>query len=339
MSESKAGGRAVSEPQQRVSRRRWLQQASGVATVIAAPWSRAQSFPQRPVRVLVGYSPGGGVDAMARLLAQGLSTVWGQQVVVENRAGASGLIAADAVSRSAADGHTLLLGESGLFIAHMLQPRASLDPLKAFVPVAGLFTSPLMVVGSMTFPAHNPHTLLAELKARPGQYAYATSGVGTVQHLGFEMLKARAGAFVVHIPYRGASQILPDIVGGQVPLGVVSATAGLNQSRAGKVKALAMMSNVRLPGAEHVAPLSDALPGFQAAPRLCLLAPATTPASVVEGVSEAVRTVLEAPDTVASALRQGAVPAYLSAKAMTSDLPREVQEWAAIIRDQKIGDT
>ena len=322
----------------KVSRRRWLSHGLGTAAVMAAPWCMGQSFPQRPVRLLVGYSPGGGVDAMARLLAQGLTQVWGQQVVVENRAGASGLIAAEAVSRAAPDGHTLLLGESGLFIAHMLQPRAGLDPVKAFAPVAGLFTSPLMVVGSMGFPAHNPQTLLTELKSHPGRYAYATSGVGTVQHLGFEMLMGRTGAFVVHIPYRGASQILPDIVGGQVPLGVVSATAGLAQARAGKVKALAMMSTVRLPGAEHVAPLSDALPGFQVAPRLCLLAPVQTPAAVVESLSEAVRTVLEAPETVASALRQGAVPAYLSVKGMSGDLPRELQEWAGIIREQRIGD-
>jgi tripartite-type tricarboxylate transporter receptor subunit TctC len=322
-----------------ITRRRSLQVGWGAAVAVSAPWSQAQTFPQRPVRLLVGYSAGGGVDAMARLLAQGLSLAWGQQVVVENRAGASGLIAAEAVSRAAPDGHTLMLGESGLFIAHMLQPRASLDPSKALVPVAGLFTSPLMVVGSMDFAAHHPSSLLAEIKAHPGRYAYATSGVGTVQHLGFEMLKGRSGAYVVHIPYRGASQILPDIVGGQVPLGVVSATAGLAQSRAGKVKALAMMSTVRLPGAEQVAPLADALPGFQVAPRLCLLAPTATPAGVVENLSEAVRNVLEAPETVASALRQGAVPAYLPAKVMAGDLPRELQEWGGIVRQLKLGES
>lgn len=320
-----------------ISRRRCLHHGLGVTAALAAPWALGQTFPQKPVRLLVGYSAGGGVDAMARLLAQGLSGLWGQQVVVENRAGASGLIAAEAVSRSAADGHTLLLGESGLFIAHLLQPRASLDPTKAFVPVAGLFTSPLMVVGSMGFPAHHPSSLLNELKLNPGRYAYATSGVGTVQHLGFEMLKRRTGAFVVHIPYRGAAQILPDIVGGQVPLGVVSATAGIAQARAGKVKALALMSPVRLPGAEQVAPLSEVLPGFQVAPRLCLLAPSATPTAVVDSLSEAVRQVLESSDTVAAALRQGAVPAYLSANRMVTDLPREVKEWAGVIQAQNIG--
>ena len=322
-----------------ISRRRCLHHGLGVTAALAAPWALGQTFPQKPVRLLVGYSAGGGVDAMARLLAQGLSGLWGQQVVVENRAGASGLIAAEAVSRSAADGHTLLLGESGLFIAHLLQPRASLDPTKAFVPVAGLFTSPLMVVGSMGFPAHHPSSLLNELKLNPGRYAYATSGVGTVQHLGFEMLKRRTGAFVVHIPYRGAAQILPDIVGGQVPLGVVSATAGIAQARAGKVKALALMSPVRLPGAEQVAPLSEVLPGFQVAPRLCLLAPSATPAAVVDSLSEAVRQVLESSDTVAAALRQGAVPAYLSANRMVTDLPREVKEWAGVIQTQNIGES
>jgi len=163
--------------------------------------------------------------------------------------------------------------------------------------------------------------------------------VGTVQHLGFEMLKRRTGAFVVHIPYRGAAQILPDIVGGQVSLGVVSATAGIAQARAGKVKALALMSPVRLPGAEQVAPLSEVLPGFQVAPRLCLLAPSATPAAVVDSLSEAVRQVLESSDTVAAALRQGAVPAYLSANRMVTDLPREVKEWAGVIQAQNIGES
>jgi tripartite-type tricarboxylate transporter receptor subunit TctC len=160
-----------------------------------------------------------------------------------------------------------------------------------------------------------------------------------VQHLGFEMLKRRTGAFVVHIPYRGAAQILPDIVGGQVPLGVVSATAGIAQARAGKVKALALMSPVRLPGAEQVAPLSEVLPGFQVAPRLCLLAPSATPTAVVDSLSEAVRQVLESSDTVAAALRQGAVPAYLSANRMVTDLPREVKEWAGVIQAQNIGES
>lgn len=308
-----------------------------IATALGATGlARAQGFPNKPLRILVGYSAGGGVDAMARLLATGLAPVLGQQVVVENRAGASGLIAAEAVSQAAADGHTLMLGETGMLIAHLLRGGKGLDPLKALVPVAGLFVSPLVIVANNQLPIRNPKELVAELKARPGHYSYASSGIGTVQHLGFEMLKGATGAFVVHIPYRGAAQIVPDVIGGQVPLGVVSATAGLSQHRAGKLRAVALMSPVKLPGGEDVAPLADAVPGFSVAPRLALLAPAGTPQAVVEQIGAAVRQVLSAPATVESALKQGAVTSWMPAAELGRDLVRESEGWAGIIRERRI---
>lgn len=296
----------------------------------------AQSFPTKPIRILVGYSAGGGVDTMARLLAPHLTSVLGQQVVVENRAGAAGLIAGDAVAKATPDGYTLLLGESGLLIAQHLQPSMTFDPIKSFAPVAGLFYSPLMIVAGNQVPAKNAKELIALLKANPGKYSYASSGVGTVQHLGFEMLKGQTGTFVVHVPYRGASQIVPDVIGGQIPLGVVSATAGVSQSKAGKLQAVAMMSNVSLPGAENVMPMSDALPGFSVAPRLMLLAPAGTPAPIVERLSEAVRAALSNPEVIRSANLQGAVPAYLPSADLATDLVRESATWAKTIKEQKI---
>jgi len=309
-----------------------------LATVLALAGAgvQAQSFPVKPIRLLVGYSAGGGVDTMARVLAPRLSTLLGQQVLVENRAGAAGLIAGDAVAKAAPDGYTLLLGESGLLIAQQLQARMSFDPIKSFTPVAGLFTSPLMIVASNSFPAKTPKELVAVLKASPGKYSYASSGVGTVQHLGFEMLKGQTGAFVVHIPYRGAAQIVPDVVGGQVPLGVVSATAGLAQSKAGKLRAIAMMSPVKLAGAEDVPPISDALPGFNVAPRLYLTAPAGTPAAVIERLGEAVRTVLASPELAQAVSVQGAVPAYMAAGPLATDLARESAAWGKFIKDQNI---
>jgi len=298
--------------------------------------AQAQAYPTKPVRILVGFSAGGGVDTMARLLATHLSSALGQQVVVENRAGASGLIAGDAVAKAAPDGYTLLIGESGLLIAQHLQTNMSFDPIKGLAPVAGLFFSPLMIVANNDVPVKNPKELLALLKASPGKYSYATSGVGTVHHLGFEMLKGQSGSFVVHVPYRGAAQIVPDVIGGQIPFGVVSATAGIAQSKAGKLRAVAMMSPVSLPGAENVAPLSDALPGFSVAPRIMLLAPAGTPAAVLERLSEAVRTTLANPEVVQTANRQGAVVAYFGSAALAAELNKESAMWAKIIKDQKI---
>lgn len=298
--------------------------------------AQAQSYPNKPIRILVGYSAGGGVDTMARLLAPQLSTQLGQQVVVENRAGAAGLIAGDAVAKAAPDGYTLLLGESGLLIAQYLQPSMTFDPIKSFEPVAGLFFSPLMIVASNDVPAKNAKELIALLKANPGKYSYASSGVGTVQHLGFEMLKRQTGTFVVHVPYRGASKIVPDVIGNQIPLGVVSATAGISQAKAGKLHAVAMMSNVNLPGAENVTPMSSALPGFSVAPRLMLLAPAGTPAPVVERLSEAVRVALSNPEVIRSANLQGAVPAYLPSAELATALVGESATWGKIIKEQKI---
>lgn len=306
------------------------------ALALAVPLAGAQAFPSKPIRIVVGYNAGGGVDAMTRMLAQRLPPLLGQQVIVENRSGAAGMIAAETVANSAPDGHTLLMGESGMLINSHLKPRANVDPVKSFTPVAGAFIAPLMIVANNNVGATNPKELIALLKASPGKYSYATSGVGTVHHLGMEMMKTQTGAFLVHIPYRGASQIVPDIISGQVPLGVVSAAAGMAQAKAGKLRAVALMNKGTLPGAEKVQPMADALPGFDVAPRLMLLAPAGTPAPVVAKINEAVRTVLASAELAQTASLQGAVPAYLSAAELTTAIKRESAEWARTIEAAKI---
>jgi tripartite-type tricarboxylate transporter receptor subunit TctC len=306
------------------------------ALALAAPLAHAQAFPAKPIRLLVGYAAGGGVDAIARMLAQRLPAVLGQQVVVENRAGASGTIAADVVAKSAPDGYTLLVGESALLIAPHLQARMNFDPLKSLTPVAGLFVAPLMIVTSNTVPAATPKELIALLKSNPGKYSYATSGVGTVHHLGFEMMKSRIGAFVVHIPYRGAAQIVPDVISGQVPIAVVSAAAGMAQAKAGRLRAVAMMNTAPLAGAENVRPLADALPGFNMAPRLFLSAPVGTPAAVIEKLNDGVRTVLASAELAQAAALQGAIPAYMASAPLAADLARESADWIKVIKSQKI---
>jgi tripartite-type tricarboxylate transporter receptor subunit TctC len=150
------------------------------------------------------------------------------------------------------------------------------------------------------------------------------------------MMKAQTGTFVLHIPYRGAAQIVPDVISGQVPLGVVSATAGMVQAKAGRLRAVAMMSTAKLAGAENVPALADALPGFDMAPRLFLLAPAGTPAPVVEKLNDAVRTVLASADLAQTAALQGAIPAYMASGPLTADLARESADWVKIIKAQKI---
>ena len=249
------------------------------------------------------------------MLAPRLAALLGQQVVVENRAGAAGLIAGDAAAKAAPDGYTMMLADSSLLIAQHLQPKMSFDPIKSFTPVAGVFMLPLAIIVANDFPARTPQELVGLLKANPARYSYATSGVGTVHHLGFEMLKRRTGTFVVHIPYRGAAQIVPDVIGGAVPIGVVSVSAAIAQARAGKLRALALMNPVKIAGAEDIPALADVIPGFSAVPRLFLLVPAGTPPAIVEKLSDAMRTVMSAPDIAQAAAQQGAVPAYLPAAA------------------------
>ncbi len=307
------------------------------ALALAAPLASAQSdYPNKPVRLLVGYSAGGGVDALARMLSTRLPAVLGQQVVVENRAGATGMIAAEAVARAPADGYTLLMGESGLLIAPHLQAKVPVDPLKALVPVAGTFVAPLMIVANNNLPATQPAELVALLKKNPGRYSYATSGVGTVHHLGFETLKARTGTFVVHVPYRGAAQIIPDVISGQIPIGVVSAAGGLAQAKSGRLRAVALMNTGKLPGAEGVPSVADLLPGFDVAPRLMVLAPTGTPPAVLERLNDAIRTVLASPEVAQAAAAQGAIPAYLPPAQISAEMQRESGAWARIIKDQKI---
>ena len=304
--------------------------------LLAAGASYAQAYPNKPIRLLVGYSAGGGVDAMARLLAPRLSTLLGQQVVVDNRAGAAGLIAGDAAAKAAPDGYTLILGDSSMLIAQHLQPKMSFDPLKDFAPVAAVFSLPLMIVTTNNFPAKTPKEFLATLKSSPGKYSFATSGVGTVQHLGFEMLKGASGSFVVHIPYRGAAQIMPDVISGQVPIAVISATAALAQAKAGKLQAIALMSQAKLAGAENIPPLANALPGFDAAPLLFVLAPSGTSAPVVEKLNDAIRQVMRSPEMPQAAALQGAVPAYMSSSQLATAMAAESASWRKIVKEQKI---
>jgi tripartite-type tricarboxylate transporter receptor subunit TctC len=319
-------------------RRRWLAAALAATGALAfgGPAVAQANYPDRPIRLLVGYSAGGGIDAVARLYQPRLSQLLGQQVVVENRAGAAGLIAGDLVAKAAPDGYTLLLGDSSTLIAQHLQPKMSFDPLKSFTPVAGLVTAPLVIVTGADFPARTPAEFISRVKAEPGKYSFATSGVGQVQHLGFELFKARTQTQVVHVPYKGAAQIVPDVMSGQVPIGVVSATAAIAQLKSGRLKAIAVMSPVKLAGAEEVPALADVLPGFDAAPRLFIAAPAGTPPAIVSRLGDAVRQVMNAPDFTAAALAQGSVPAYLPSAELAQDLVRESAMWGKVVKDQKI---
>jgi tripartite-type tricarboxylate transporter receptor subunit TctC len=228
----------------------------------------AQDYPSRAVRVLVGYPAGGGMDTISRIVAPKLSEALGQPFVVENRPGASGGVAAEALVNSAPDGYTLMMGESGTLALPAVNPRVTLDPVKQFAPVGGVAILPMTFVVNPSFPAQNTSELIAALKASPGKYGYASPGVGTMQHLAFESFKRSAGVDALHIPYKGANAMMPDIMSGQVPIAVISTIAAMGPAKSGKIRAIAVTSPQRVPSFPEWPTMAETLPGFSAAPRV-----------------------------------------------------------------------
>lgn len=313
-----------------------LRSVAALALLSMCAVANAQSYPSKPVRMLVGYAAGGGADALARILAAKLSENLGQQVLVENRPGAAGTLAADALARAAPDGYTLYFADTAILIAPSMYARLPYDPVKSFAPVAGVCTLPLAFVVNPSFPAKNAQELIAVLRAEPGKYSYASPGIGTVQHFAAEMFKKMSGVDVVHIPYKGAAPILPDLISGQVPIAVISASPAIAQARAGKLRAIALTTGRRLASVPDWPALAETLPGFDAAPRLFLLAPAGTPQPVVQRLSEAARVALAARDLIEGFEKQGASTMPMSADELGSNMAAEVGRWAVVAKDSGI---
>jgi tripartite-type tricarboxylate transporter receptor subunit TctC len=296
----------------------------------------AQDFPTRTVRVLVGYAAGGGMDTIARILAPRLAEALGQSFIIDNRPGASGAVAAEALLASTPDGHVLLLGESGTLALPSINPKVSYDPVRQFAPVAGVCTLPMAFVVNPGFPATNAPELIAALKANPGKYSYASPGIGTTQHLSFELFKRQAGVDVVHVPYKGAATMMPDILSGQVPIGVISALAAMSQARAGRIRTIAVTTPQRMAAMPEWPALAETLPGFSAAPNVFLVAPAGTPQAAITRLSGAVRDALGSKEVQESYAKQGATPTPSSPEELRAQIAEEVKRWAAVVKEAGI---
>ncbi|MGH8741740.1 MAG: Bug family tripartite tricarboxylate transporter substrate binding protein [Burkholderiales bacterium] len=286
--------------------------------------------------MLVGYAPGGGMDTIARVVAPRLSEALGQQFVIENRPGASGRVAAEALVGSQADGYVLMVAESGTLALPAVNPRVTLDPVKQFAPVGGICMLPMAFVVSPGFPAKSTRELIAAMKAAPGKYSYASAGIGSLQHLAFELFKRSAGVDAVHVPYKGASAMMPDIISGQVPIGVVSALAAMGPTRAGRIRTLAVTSPERLPSAPEWPTMAETLPGFSAAPNVFLVAPAGTPAAVVQKLSAATRAAVTSKEVADNFAKQGATPTPSSPQELGARIAEETRRWAAVVKDAGI---
>ena len=303
-----------------------------VAGFVHTQVSFAQAYPAKPIRLIVGIAPGGGLDASTRIVAGALTKLINQQVLVENRAGAGGTIAAGAVAAAAADGYTLLYGSTSLMIAPGIYENLTFDPVKSFTPVAGTVTDPLVIAVNPNLAARSTAELIALAKASPGKLSYGSPGVGSVHHLAMESFKMAADLQIVHVPYKGAAGYVPDLIAGILPIAVVSVAASLPQAKAGKLRVIAITS----PGKLHVAPdwasLAETLPGFDMPSVQFIVAPIGTSASIVGRLSEAVKTALALDDTRRAFDAVGGVPEYVPPEVLAVRIRDGVPRWAIIAK-------
>lgn len=303
---------------------------------LLAAAAQAQDYPNHTVRMLVGYSPGGGMDTISRVIAPKLAESLGQPFVVENRPGASGAVAAEALAKSPADGYVLMVGESGTLALPAVNPKVALDPVRQFAPVGGICTLPMAFVVNPEFPARTVGELIYALKEKPGRYSYASAGVGSLQHLAFELFQRQAGVSAVHVPYKGAAAMMPDVISGQVPIAVISSIAAMGPSKAGRVRVLGVTTRNRMPASPDWPAIAETLPGFDAAPKVFLVAPSGTPGAIIQRLAAALGSALKAPDVLENLGKQGATAAPVSPSELGAQIAEETKRWATVVREAGI---
>lgn len=300
----------------------------------------AQEFPSRPVTIVVPFAAGGGVDITARLLAEKLRTTLGGTVIVDNKAGGSGMIGAQAVVKAAPDGHTVLLGSAGETAINpfVYKGRMQYDPAKDLVPVTLVVRIPNVLVVANQLPVKNTEELITHAKKNPGRLSYSTSGVGNPQHLNGELLEELAGVHMVHIPYRGASGQLVDVTTGVVDMTFVSYTAARSFIQSGKVKAIAVTSSSRAPFAPDLPALAEYKPlaKYQLENWFGLFAPAGTPDAVVQKLNAAVTAALKDPELAKKLRDQGGEPTPLTAQQFKDFIKKESVQFERIVTTAKI---
>jgi tripartite-type tricarboxylate transporter receptor subunit TctC len=294
----------------------------------------AQSFPSRPVKFVVPFSPGGLSDTVARLLGQDLSAVWGQQVLVDNRPGASGIIASELVAKSPADGYTLLFADpQHLAINPAMNAKLPYSPLRDFAPVTLAAYGPLFLVAHPSVEADSLPALIRLVKAKPGQLNYGSAGSGSIHHLTMESLKAALGLDIVHVPYKGAAQAVPALVSGQVALTISALPSLAPHVKAGKAKILAVSSGARSPLAPEVPTIAElAVPGFDFAGQIGIVAPAGTPREVIAKLNADISAVLKQPAFVARLAGLGIDPVGNSPEAFAAIIRADIDKYARAVK-------
>ena len=306
--------------------------ASSAAFAATAKMSWAQTYPMQPVRMLVGFAAGGNFDIVARIIGQWLSEQLHQAVIVENRSGASGNIATEAVIRAPADGYTLLLGGAVNAINTTLYDKLGFNFISDAAPVAGVVRFPNVMTVSASFPATTVPEFIAYAKANPGKVNQGSSGNGTTQHLAGELFKMMTGINFIHVPYRGASQAITDLLGGQVQVLFEPLPASIQHIKSGKLRALAVTTAVRSEALPNLPAIGEFVPGYEASGWTGICVPRNTPIEVVQKLNKAINTGLADPTMKARFSDLGATTLPGSSADFGKLIAAETEKWGKVIR-------
>jgi tripartite-type tricarboxylate transporter receptor subunit TctC len=309
----------------------------GAPLVVAAPYVRAQSFPSKPIKLVVPYSPGGGADTTARLIAPKLQDALGETVVIDNRPGAGGVIGDEVVAKSPPDGYTLLIGAFAHAVNPSLLPKMPFRTPDDFAPISLLVTVPELMVITPSHPAKTVAELIAMAKAQPGKLFYASSGNGTAQHLAGELFKLRTGTDIGHVPYKGGGPAVADVAAGHVPFYFGNMSAALPQAQAGRVRALAVTVSQRSPAAPDVPTLAEAgVRDCEISEWNALLAPAGTPQAVIDRLHTETAKIMRMDDMKAKFADLGEEPIGSTPQELATFLRAEMAKWAEVVKAANI---
>jgi tripartite-type tricarboxylate transporter receptor subunit TctC len=308
--------------------------AAGVLIALTAPLA-AQDYPTKPVRLVIPFPPGGSNDIVGRLVATQLSERLGKQVVVENRGGAGGVVGTEMVSKAAPDGYTLLL----ISLAHAVNPwlyKLNYDPIKSFTPVAMLGSGPNVLAVHPDLPVKSAKDLVALAKQKPGELQYASAGVGSFQHLGGELFKLVAGVDIMHVPFKGGGPAMIDVMGGHTKIVFSSLVQTTPHIRSGKLKALGVGGKKRSPVLPDVPSISDDVPGYEAVNWWGIIAPAGTPAAIVDKLSKEIGVALNSPEVQKQFETEGADIVQMSPAEFGKFIEAEMPKWERVVKEGKI---
>lgn len=312
--------------------------AAGAAALVAAPMLRAQTLPNGPVRIVVGFAPGGGTDILARVIGQKLGEMWKTTIVVENRAGATGVIAADYVAHQPADGNTLLMAHiNSHAIAPALFPKMNYDANRDFTPLILVGVTPNLLIGNEQQKSRTVQQLVEECRANPGKVSFGSAGTGSAQHLALEMFKLQAGVQALHIPYKGSGPMLTDLIGGQINYSFDTMTAATPHVKSGKAIAIAQTRQKRAKGHPNVPTMAESgFPGFEATTWYGLAGPRGLNPGLARRMNEDINKVLAMPDVMEKFEQYGAEDGGGSAEKFAQFIHDEGRKWAKVVKDANV---